>query len=127
MGRVIEVPVAEVREGGVERLGEGVGAIGGAARGSGIDRGHSGELGLIGRPAGEGVGDAAAPLEDESDGGKGKREESEEEEEARGGGWWLVLELSVGKSTRHRWNCEGSKWWKAHVMRYDEMRMLSFI
>jgi len=47
-GRVIEVPVAEVRERGVERLGEGVGAIGGAARGSGIGGGHAGELGLIG-------------------------------------------------------------------------------
>lgn len=48
MGGKIKVPVAEVGERGVERLGKGVGTIGGAARGSGIGEGHAGKLGLIG-------------------------------------------------------------------------------
>ena len=48
VGGEIKVPVTEVGERGVERLGERVGTIGGAARGSGIGEGHAGKLGLIG-------------------------------------------------------------------------------
>lgn len=65
--------------------------------GCGGERGgiHAGEqvLGPRWGPAGGGVGDTAAPLEDKGQGSEGEREHGEEEEKPRGervGRGWLV-------------------------------------
>lgn len=45
---------------------------------------HAGKLVVLGRVTGGWVGDAAAPLEDEGEGGESEGEKSEEEEEFGG-------------------------------------------
>ena len=60
----------------VERV---LAAIGGVAGGSGGGGGgHAGELIVIGWPAGDGVGDPAAPLEEEGEGCESQGEDGEE-------------------------------------------------
>ena len=60
------------------RTGTGIalGGVGGARK-------HAGELVGVWGPAGDGVGQTATPLEDESEAGESERQESEEQEETR--------------------------------------------
>lgn len=79
IGLIIELPIAKVREGRGRMakegptIGEGPMAGGG---GGGCRAIHSGELVVLGGVAGGGVGNAAAPLEDEGKGGEGEGKES---------------------------------------------------
>lgn len=78
IGRVIEFPITEVREGRGIGVRHKIGTIG---RGTVwllleiVGARHTGEGILIGRPAGERVGEAATPLEEESEGGEGERKD----------------------------------------------------
>lgn len=84
--RVIEFPIAKVRERGGTASAERIEAVGAQGRPGGRFGGvHAGELVAVGGPAADGiVVEAAAPLEDEGEAGKGEGEDGEEEEQPRG-------------------------------------------
>lgn len=85
IGSIIKLPIMVVRKrrrGAATKL-DAIGGVRGM-RDRGDGRGfHSGEelLGARWGPAGGGVGESAAPLEDEGQGGESEREEGEKEEE----------------------------------------------
>jgi len=78
IGGDIKSPITKVRKRRGMRIGEETRAIGMWTRLWSLDvigGWHTGEEVLIGWPTGDGVGDAAAPLEEESEGGEGEGED----------------------------------------------------
>lgn len=106
---MIDFPISVVgeRRGGPRGEEGAIGGLAGVTQGSGSGGAwrealHAGKLVGVWRPPRGGIGDAAAPLEDEGKSGEGEGEEGEEEEElggegllVGGGGRWLGAEGGV--------------------------------